>query len=189
MVALATIALGGCVGTLERPFTGDLQGADPRGDQWTSSAGGNNPLADIAEFGVYYRPTELVVAINTVAPNDFVNDPNWHDHAAPSSIRVGFETTNNDAIDFLLTVAPDNNGNLSAEVMETVNNSRTCSPAFGYSGNQVQITVDPMKCFGGAGPLRTWLSVAYRTSTQYSEDTAPESPAWSPWIQANGTLS
>ncbi len=177
--ALGTALLAfsaGCMGTLQNPYVGSYQGSDPVGD----TGGDDDPRGDIGPWAVYYSPNSLRFALKTQQPTDILTDPNWLSQEVLSIATWGVETTNDGNLDFIIGgfVATDRTPRVVVESEAGV----TCTGQLsGVANGPIEITIDPVACFGGAGPIRVQASLDYETPFSYSWDAAPND-AWGPWI-------
>ncbi len=178
---VSALLSSGCAGTLEHPLNGEYQGADPAKDADLD----NDPRGDFINYAIYYEPTALTLSLRLAQPSDIHTDPNWTDRELGSSVGWLVETTNDDIYDFSIEVAINRSGELVALVADLGGEVYTCIGSASM-GNTIEMTIDPLTCLGGVGPLRFTAGVTYDTKTTSTFDSLPDNKdsliGFTPWI-------
>ncbi len=176
--------VGGCAGTLQNPLNGELQGVDPRND----TSFGFDARADIVNYAVYYQPNSLTLSLKLALPSGPATDPNWTDPSLGTEVDWYVDTTDDEYYEFIIGVFADRYGNVVVTVLDDVFQRVTCTGTASF-GETIDITIDPVACFGSAGPIRLGTRIRYESPDEFSVDAAPHAPdnpvdaVYSPWMR------
>ena len=181
-LALGAVMTTGCVGTLENPYSGHLDSADPLHDQIV----GTDPSGDLDLWGVRYSPTVVEMWMKPGLVGDPRMDTNWTDTTLGTMVEWYVDTDNDEYINFLVTgfLLDD----LTYLVVVESETGVTCTGTGEYNGaKEIALRLDPVACFGGQGPIRVSLALGYETPSELTLDEAPPYPVWSGWIVPSAT--